>query len=153
MAEAEMEMKLSPEDGWGRHGRNLFDYDGFESVCCDRPVGKETFTIQQRVSRLEAENSLLRSEMDSEKKMIEVYKDLNKKISENEDRDNKRWTEQLVHNATQDARLAVLEREVHQLYSMCGLYVEASHVTPRPMERFNSWDIPVVATGTAPAQA
>ena len=144
MAEAEMELKYNPGEGCTRFGRYGYGWDGtYESVCCDRPVGKETFELQQRISRLESENSLLKSENDSERKMVELYKDLNKKISENEDKDRERWEKQLVHNARQDVRLEVLERDVHQLYSMTGLYVEARHVTPRPMPRYNNFEVPI----------
>lgn len=156
MAEAEMELKYNPGDGCTRNGRWYGWSDGFggyDTVCCDRPVGKETFELQQRLSRLESDNSLLRSELDSEKKMIEVYKDLNKKISENEKADREHWEKQLLHNAGQDTRLALLESKVHQLYGTADLYINAGRVSPRPMERYNSWDIPVVATGATPAQA
>ena len=146
MAEAEMELKYDPGECTPRHGRWYGwsdSYGGYDTICCDRPVGKETFELQQRLSRLESENSLLRSEMDSEKKMIEVYKDLNKKIGENEKEDRIHWEKQLVHNGGQDTRLALLESKVHQLYGTADLYINAARVSPRPMERYNNWEIPI----------
>lgn len=131
--------------GYG-YGRNV----GYESaVCVDRPVGKETFELQQRVSRLESEKALLASEQNTEVKLADVYERVARQALDQERINNAKWTEQLVWNARQDSRIAVLERDVRQLYSMTGLYVEASKVTPLPMDRYNSWTAPVTAEAPA----
>lgn len=130
MADTENERCYASVGFYG-NGRNFYDHDG--AYCFDRPVGKESFELQQRISHLESENSLLRSEQAEDKKLVDLFKALDKKIGENEKVDERRWADQLVHNARQDVRLEVLEREVHQLYSMTGLYVRAEKVTPRPM--------------------
>ena len=136
--------------GWGNngygYGRN--GYSGYEAVCCDRPVGKETFELQQKVSQLESEKALLASEQNTEIKIADVYERLAKQSLELERQQNQKWAEQLVWNARQDSRIAVLERDVSQLYGMTGLYVEASKVTPLPMQRYNFWQAP-----TEPANA
>lgn len=135
-------------DLYGRGGYGYRDGWAYDCVCTDHPVGREAFELQQKISRLESDNSLLRSENDSEKKMVEVYTALDKKLSENEDKDQGRWEKQLLHNASQDTRLAVLEREVHALMSTVDLYVNARRVTPLPMPRYNNWEQPI--TETAP---
>lgn len=136
-------------NGYG-YGRNGYGY-GCEggAYCIDRPVGKETFELQQRVSRLESEKALLASEQNTEVKLADVYERVARQALDLERKENEKWTEQLVWNARQDARIAVLERDVHQLYSMTGLYVEASKVTPLPMNRYNSWTAPVTADAPA----
>lgn len=137
-------------NGWN-HGYNGYNgYNGYGAVCMDRPVGKETFELQQRVSQLESEKALLSSEQNTEIKIADVYERLAKQSLELERQQNRRWEEQLVWNARQDARIAVLERDVHQLYGMTGLYVEASKVTPLPMNRYNSWTAPTASTAEAP---
>ena len=133
--------------GYG-YGRNGYGY-GEGAYCIDRPVGRETFELQQRVSRLESEKALLASEQNTEVKLADVYERVAKQALDLERKENEKWTNQLVWNARQDARIAVLERDVSQLYSMTGLYVEASKVTPLPMNRYNSWTAPV--TSEAPA--
>ena len=137
-------------NGWNRGGNGWGGGYGYESVCCDRPVGKETFELQQRVSRLESEKALLASEQNTEVKLADVYQRVAKQALDLERAENQRWTDQMVWNARQEARIAVLERDVSQLYGMTGLYVEASRVTPLPMQRYNFWQAP---TEPAAAQA
>lgn len=130
--------------GWG-YG---YGYrDGYDTVCTDHPVGKEAFCLQQHVSRLEADNAILRSENDSERKMVEVYKNLEKQINDNGEKDNCRWEKQLMHNAGQDARLAVIESQLRALLSASDLYINARRVTPLPMPRYDRWEIPVDGAG------
>lgn len=133
--------------GYG-YGRNGYGYEG-GAYCIDRPVGRETFELQQRVSRLESEKALLASEQNTEVKLADVYERVAKQALDLERKENDKWTEQMVWNARQDSRIAVLERDVSQLYSMTGLYVEASKVTPMPMNRYNSWTAPVTADAPA----
>ena len=123
------------------YGRNGYGC-GEGAYCIDRPVGKETFELQQRVSRLESEKALIESEQNTEVKLATVYEKVAKQALDLERAENQKWAEQLVWNARQDSRIAVLERDVRQLYSMTGLYVEASKVTPTPMNRYNSWEAP-----------
>ena len=132
-------------NGWGMN-RNGYGYGGYgcapEAVCVDRPVGKETFELQQRVSQLESEKALLASEQNTEVKIADVYSRNAKATLDLERAENQRWTDQLVWNARQEARIAVLERDVSQLFSMTGLYIEAKKVTPLPMRRYNSFVAP-----------
>ncbi len=127
--------------GWG-NGYNGYGNNGYGAYCIDRPVGRETFELQQKVSQLESEKALLASEQNTEIKIADVYERVAKQALDLERAENRRWEEQMVWNARQDSRIAVLERDVHQLYGMTGLYVEASKVTPTPMDRFNSWTAP-----------
>ena len=136
-------------DLYGRgYGYGYRDGWAYDTVCTDHPVGRETFCLQQKVSRLESDNAILKSENDSERKMVEVYTSLDKKINENEDKDQSRWEKQLLHNAGQDARLAVIESQLRALLSASDLYINARRVTPLPMPRYNNFEAPI--TETAP---
>lgn len=139
-------------NGFGRNGYgNGYGYVPFtESVCCDRPVGKETFELQQRVSRLESEKALIMSEQNTEVKLADVYERVAKQALDLERKENEKWTNQLVWNAHQDSRIAVLESKMHEIFDLTGRYVEASRVTPLPMQRYNFWQAP---TEPAAAQA
>lgn len=142
--------------GWGNGYNGVYGngyangYNGFGigAYCIDRPVGRETFELQQKVSQLEAEKALLASEQNTEIKIADVYAKNAKQTLDLERAENQRWADQMVWNARNEARIAVLERDVSQLYGMTGLYVEASKVTPLPMNRYNSWTAP-----TAPTEA
>lgn len=135
-------------DLYGRGGYGYRDGWAYDTVCTDHPVGKEAFCLQQKVSRLESDNAILRSENDAERKILEAYKDLAKKLSENEDKDQCRWEKQLLHNAGQDTRLAVIESQLRALLSASDLYINARRVTPAPMPRYNNFEVPI--TETAP---
>ena len=132
--------------GNGRGGfgcGNGYGYNGYNgAVCMDKPVAKETFELQQKVSRLESEKALLASEQNTEIKIADVYERVAKQALDLERSFNEKRTAQLVWNARQEARIAVLERDVSQLYGMTGLYVEAKKVTPLPMQRYNFWQAP-----------
>lgn len=151
MDEEKMEFENCGKVGfYGRgYGYGYRDGYAYDTVCMDHPVGKETFCLQQHISKLEADNAILKSENDSERKMVEVYTSLDKKIGENEDKDHSRWEKQLLWNSAQDTRLAVIESQLRALLSTSDLYVRASRVTPRPMERYNNWEIPVDAQANA----
>ena len=125
----------------GFYGRG-YGY-AYDTVCMDHPVGKETFCLQQHISKLEADNAILKSENDSERKMVEVYTSLDKKIGENEDKDHSRWEKQLLWNSAQDTRLAVIESQLRALLSASDLYINARRVTPLPMPRFNDFETPI----------
>lgn len=130
-------------NGMGNGWNNGWNHNGYGGAyCIDRPVGRETFELQQKVSQLESEKALLASEQNTEVKIADVYERVAKQALDLERQENKKWTEQLVWNARQDARIAVLERDVSQLYGMTGLYVEAKKVTPLPMQRYNFWQAP-----------
>lgn len=133
--------------GYG-YGRNVYDNGYPTAYCIDRPVGKETFELQQRVSRLESEKSLIESEQHTEVKIADAYERVARQALELERQENEKWSNQLVWNAHQDSRIAVLESKVHELMDLTGRYVEASRVTPLPMQRFNFWQAP-----TEPANA
>ena len=125
------------------YGYNGYGYNGYNgAVCVDKPVAKETFELQKQISAKDSEISLLKSEANTEVKIADVYSRLKGDILEQERINNARQTAQLVWNARQEARIAVLERDVSQLYGMTGLYVEAKKVTPLPMQRYNFWQAP-----------
>lgn len=132
--------------GNGRGGfgcGNGYGYNGYNgAVCMDKPVAKETFELQQKVSRLESEKALLASESNTEVKIADVYSRLKGDVLEQERLNNARHTEQLVWNARMEARMAVAESKVDQLMGLTGLYVEAKKVTPLPMQRYNFWQAP-----------
>lgn len=130
-------------NGWGRYHNGYGGY-GYapEAMCIDRPVGRETFELQQKVSALEAERSLLKSESDTEVKIADAYSRLKGDSLDQERLSNAKWTEQLVWNARMESRMAVAESKIDQLMGMTRLYVEASRVTPLPMDRYNSWTAP-----------
>lgn len=137
--------------GFGYGNGYGYGYNGYPGAyCIDRPVGRETFELQQKVSQLESEKALLASEQNTEVKIADVYAKNAKQTLDLERAENQRWTDQLVWNARQEARIAVLERDVSQLFSMTGLYIEAKKVTPLPMRRYNSF---VAPTEPAPDEA
>lgn len=105
-------------------------------------VTKEAFDLQKQVSEKDSVIALLKSESNTEVKIADVYSRLKGDVLEQERLNNARHTEQLVWNAKMEARMAVAESKLDQVMGMTGLYIEASRVTPMPMDRYNSWTAP-----------
>lgn len=138
---------MYPMNGYGMYGMPYgygYGYGPWAGAyCIDRPVGRETFELQQKVSQLESEKALLASEQSMEVKLATVYEKAAGQSLALERSMNEKQTAQLVWNAQQEARIAVLERDVHELSGMSARYIMADRVSPRPMDKYNSWEAPV----------
>lgn len=123
-------------------GLGLFGMNGGLANHAAGYVTKEAFDLQKQISEKDSEISLLKSEANTEVKIADVYSRLKGDSLDQERLSNAKWTEQLVWNARMESRMAVAESKIGQIMDMTGLYVEASRVTPMPMDRYNSWTAP-----------
>lgn len=105
-------------------------------------VSHEAFELQQKISSLESEKSLLASEQNTEVKIADVYERLATRIRSLEDKQNDKWAEQGVYNATNTATVSVMANQLAQLQSLTKLIVPATSVCPEPMPLKNSWTAP-----------
>ena len=136
--------------GAGRIGAGM--YGGMYGMPCRNEVeyvSKATFDLEKENTQLRSQLSLVQAEQDSEVKMATVYEKLAKQLIDQERLQNAKWTEQLVWNARQDARIAVLEHKVYELDGMSARYIRADRVSPEPMPRYNQWVAPTNATQPA----
>lgn len=109
-------------------------------------VTKETFDISMQLNKAERDNALLAAELNTEKKMVEVYNALNDKINVKVAEQQAINASQAVTNSAVTSTLAVHQNNINQLMSMTQLYIPATNVTPFPMSRYNSWTAPTNPT-------
>ena len=105
-------------------------------------VSHEAFELQQRISSLESEKALLASEQNTEVKIADVFERLSVRIKGLEDKQNDKWAEQGVYNATNTATVSVMGSQLAQLQALTKLVVPADNVCPKPMPQYNSWTAP-----------
>ena len=132
--------------GWGfgnGYGRNGYGYGcGEGAYCIDRPVGRETFDLQKKISEQESTISLLRSEANTEVKIADVFERLSGRIRTLEDKESQRWADQSVINAQITANLSVMQNQISVLNGLTKTVIPIGNVCPEPMPAKNSWTAP-----------
>ena len=127
--------------------------------CKSNYVTKEEFSMGQELARKDSEIALLKSEYSDEKKMLEIYAELNKQINgvketvaANRDRADERLfgtyeklnnkidynksvqdgvnASQLAYNGTNSATIACMQGQIAQLQSMTKTVIPNSSVCP-----------------------
>lgn len=120
--------------GWGNQG----------CVCSENtPVNRYELAKEQEIAELKTKNSLLESNIYSDKKALEIYAFFdgqNKQI-------NEKICMQNTWNAVQEARIRDLERAIREI---TALKIDGSKICPEYMPRYNSWVAPAASeTATA----
>lgn len=112
--------------------------------CCneDHLINRYELQKEQRITTLETENALLKSNIYTDQKSIELYRYVDGKFNTLEQAIN----QQAVYNATNNATIACLQNQVACLQGLTKVVIPATSVCPEPMNRYNSWTAP-----TAPA--
>lgn len=108
--------------------------------CCneDHFVNRYEMEKEKEISRLETENSLLRSNTYADQKNLELYKYVDGRFREFE----QAIAQQAVYNATNTSTIACLQNQVACLQSLTKVVIPATSVCPEPMNRYNSWTAP-----------
>ncbi len=68
--------------GWGNQGYGYGGQMPYGYACGQQPVSKETFDIQNKLIEAERSNALLASELNTEKKMVEVFNAATSRIND-----------------------------------------------------------------------
>lgn len=105
----------------------------------DTTVNRYELQLSQQVEAERAENALLKSQIYTDQKIVEAYKDLNNKIESN----TAAIAQQAVYNATVNGTLACIQGQIAQLYGLTKLVVPNTSVCP-------GWGNVTVAPTTAP---
>lgn len=119
-------------------GNGLFNLGG-------NYVSRETFDLQTKVTALESANALLNADLNSEKKMVEVFNAASDKINNVRDElslairelDKKvdaNAAAQAVINCGFQSANAVLSTQVAQLMEMTKLVIPIDNISPKPAE-------------------
>ncbi len=105
-------------------------------------VTKETLDMSMQISRLESDKALLSAELNTEKKMVEVFNALNDKINTKVAEQSAINQAQAVTNCAVTSTLAVAQNNISQLMALTKTVVPADNICPKPMPEFNSWTAP-----------
>ena len=92
----------------------------------DSIVNRYELQLSQQVEAERAENALLKSQIYTDQKIVEAYKDLNNKIESN----TAAIAQQAVYNATVNSTLSCIQGQIAQLYGLTKLVVPNTSVCP-----------------------
>lgn len=111
---------------FGGYGRNYGDGYGYH----DRGVSREAFDLSLALSNAEKNNAILRAELDDEKKIVEAYTTLDRKINGVDKHLDETIGAQAVVNCNLSNRIGILETKVGQLMSMTKLGITQESLWP-----------------------
>ena len=114
--------------------------------CCneDHLINRYELQKEQKITNLETENALLKSNIYTDQKSIELYRYIDGKFNTLEQSIN----QQAVYNATNNATLACMQQQIACLQSLTKVVIPTSSVCPEPMSRYNSWTAPTATPAT-----
>lgn len=117
--------------------------------CCneDHLINRYELQKEQRITSLETENALLKSNIYTDQKSIELYKYVDSKFNTLE----QTISQQAVYNATINATIGCIQGQVAQLQSLTKIVIPGNNICPEAMPRYNSWTAPTTTTTPAPA--
>jgi hypothetical protein len=111
---------------------------GCTTVCSDNmPVNRYELDLHQKLAAKDSENGLLRSNIYTDQKLIEVYTALNGQINAvagemraNKDAQQAVNMQQAVYNGTNTATIGCIKNEIDQLMSLTKLVVPNTSICP-----------------------
>lgn len=110
---------------FGGYGRNYGGYGYY-----DMGVSREAFDVSMALSRAEKDNAILKAELDDEKKIVEAYTTLDRKIGGVDKHLDETIGAQAVVNCNLSNRIGILESKVNQLMSMTKLGITPESLWP-----------------------
>lgn len=109
-----------------------------------QPVSKESFELSMKLSESERNNAILTAELNTEKKMVEVYNALNDKINRIKSEQDAVNSTQAVTNSLTTTQLAVAQNNIAQLLSLTKMVIPNGSVCP-------GWGTATVSVSTGTA--
>lgn len=107
-------------------------------------VSRETFDLSLKLSESERSNAILAAELNTEKKMVEVFNALNDKINGIEKSQAEANSAQAVTNCAVTSNIAVMQNNIAQLLSLTKMVIPNGNVCP-------GWGNATVSIATTPA--
>lgn len=107
-------------------------------------VTRETFELAMKLASSESANALLSAELNTEKKMVEVFNTLNDKINGVVSDQAAINSAQAVTNCATTSALAVAQNNIAQLMALTKVVIPNSNVCP-------GWGNATVSVATTPA--
>ena len=116
----------------------------------DHLINRYELQKEQRITSLETENALLKSNIYTDQKSIELYRYIDGKFNTLEQAIN----QQAVYNATNNATLVCMQQQIACLQSLTKVVIPGTNICPESMPRYNAFVVPTnPTTPTTPAAA
>jgi len=109
-------------------------------------VSRETFDLSMQLAASQRDNAILTADLNTEKKMVEVYNSLNDKINRIVSDQTAINSNQAVYNCSMNSAIAVLQNQTAQLMGMTKTVIPNASVCP-------GWGTATVTTSTGTATA
>ena len=110
----------------------------------DHMINRYEAAQSARIAELETEVKLRDSNINTDGKILDLYKYVDGKFGCIE----RELCDQRVYNATNTATISCISNQVAQLASLTKVIIPAANVCPEPMAKYNSWTAPTTpATG------
>lgn len=109
-------------------------------------VTRETFDLAMKLASSESSNALLSAELNTEKKMVEVFNALNDKINNAVSNQAAINSAQAVTNCATTSTLAVAQNNIAQLLSLTKVVIPNANINP-------GWGNATVSVSTATTTA
>lgn len=113
----------------------------------DHFVNRYELQKEQRITTLETENALLKSNIYTDQKSIELYRYIDGKFNTLE----QAISQQAVYNATNNATLACMQQQIACLQSLTKVVIPGTNICPEAMPRYNAFVVPTNPTTPAAA--
>ena len=115
----------------------------------DHLINRYELQKEQKIASLETENALLKSNIYTDQKSIELYRYIDGKFNVLEQAIN----QQAVYNATNNATLACMQQQIACLQSLTKVVIPGNNICPEAMPRYNTFVVPTNPTTPAAAAA
>ena len=113
----------------------------------DHLINRYELQKEQKIASLETENALLKSNIYTDQKSIELYRYIDGKFNVLEQAIN----QQAVYNATNNATLACMQQQIACLQSLTKVVIPGTNICPESMPRYNAFVVPTNPTTPATA--
>ena len=114
----------------------------------DHLINRYELQKEQRITSLETENALLKSNIYTDQKSIELYKYVDSKFNTLE----QAISQQAVYNATINATIGCIQGQIAQLQSLTKVVIPGTNICPESMPRYNAFVVPTNPTTPATAE-
>lgn len=107
--------------------------------CSDNQlINRYELDMENKIVSKDSEIALLKSNIYTDQKIVDVYERLNTKIGAVESAVNT----QAVYNATLNGTIGCMQTQIAALQALTKTIVPIDNVCPRPMPQYNSWTAP-----------
>jgi hypothetical protein len=118
-------------------GGNCYNNNG-----CNTPITRYDQSINDKLTAVMNENSLLKANIYNDQKSLEMYQYVDGRLRSIE----AQICQQNVVNAQVTANISCMQNAINTLSGLTKTVIPIDNVCPEPMQRYNSWTAPTTTT-------